>query len=165
MNKSHLSLLALVLSFAIAIPLPACRRITASEAVPPPPPGYASDGVPPSPSGYVSVPASISTGETNSPILTTAQVDLKMKQIELQVAFKQFEKLENALSDARMELELDQLSSGTDAQKAVHSKTLADKYELLNHLKARLRDEIQQKRAEIEELGKEADSAGSASRH
>ncbi len=157
MNKTQISLLALVLSFATAIPL------RAGDGVPPPPPGYASDGVPPSPSGYLSVPASISTG--NSPILTTAQVDLKMKQIELQVAFKQFEKLENALADARMELELDQLSSGTDAQKAAHSKTLADKYELLNHLKAHLRDEIQQKRAEIEELGKEAEPAGSASRH
>ena len=96
---------------------------------------------------------------------TTAQVELIMKKIELDVALKQFEKIENALADARTELALISLSTGTDAQKADQSNALKAKLELLSQLKQQLRNEIEERSAETEKLGKLTESAGSASRH
>lgn len=96
---------------------------------------------------------------------TTVQVALIMKKIELDVALKQFEKVENALADARTELALISISTGTEAQKAEQSNALKAKLELLSQLKLQLRNEIEERSAETEKLGKLSDSAGTASRH
>ena len=97
---------------------------------------------------YIAQPQSLPRRADTIP--TGAQIEMKMIQIELDVALKQFEKLETTLADARSEMQL--LDEGTLGEKS-HEELLSRaqrKFERVSRLKAGLQDEIRRKVGEID---------------
>ncbi len=93
-------------------------------------------------------------GRADEPGTHMAQLELKIKQIELDVALKQFEKVTTTLADASLEARLfDRQAHSEEELKAQLSRT-DQKIAVLSEMKDRLREEILKQGAEIEMMRK-----------
>ena len=85
---------------------------------------------------------------------SAAQIEMKMKQIELEVALKQYEKILTMLVEARIEMELLGARGDLSEAQLKEKAGLAEKTKRLEDIKARLREEVQVKGKELEEMRK-----------
>ena len=84
-------------------------------------------------------------------IPTGARIEMKMRQIELDVAMKQFEKIQTALAETRVEAQLlDESLLGAEAYKEKTRRAEVKTARLMN-LKIELQEEILKNVAEIEQ--------------
>ena len=83
---------------------------------------------------------------------SAAQIKMKLVQIELEVALKQFEKIATLLADAGTELQLLEAAGLTDAQREEKAGKAENKIKRLENIKARLQAEIQERSAQLESI-------------
>ena len=98
---------------------------------------------------YIAQPQSSSRNGDSIP--TRARIEMKMKQIELDVAMKQFEKIQTALAETRVEAQLfDETLLGAEAYKEKTRRAEVKTARLMN-LKIELQEEILKNVVEIEQ--------------
>ncbi len=90
----------------------------------------------------------------DEPAPSTAQLELKIKQIELDVALKQFEKVSTTLAEAELDDRLADPEGKNDEQIKAQRNSAERKIAILTEMKDRLRGEILKNGVEIEALRK-----------
>ena len=98
---------------------------------------------------FATLPLRADEPETN-----LARLELKVKQIELDVALKQFEKVTTSLADASLEAQLFDRQALTDEQLKAQLSRTDQKIAVLSEMKHRLREEILKQGMEIEAMRK-----------
>lgn len=83
---------------------------------------------------------------------SAAQIKMKLVQIELEVALKQFEKVATLLADASIEHQLLEAEGLNDAQREEKANKAENKIKRLELIKDRLQAEIQERSAQLESI-------------
>ena len=92
----------------------------------------------------------------------TASVEIKIRQIELDVALKQYEKIATALAEAQYSMELLDSHEFTDVQLREKRGRAEEKLARLAQIKDRLREEIMRTDTELEALRKKSGTTADA---